>query len=204
MPAPRKPSRVKLRKRPRQARAQETVDAILEGAARILETHGFPGYTTNAIARAAGVSIGSLYQYFPGKDAITAALLARETSLLLAQIRDTKHAASFDAALREIVYACVIHQIRRPVLARLLDIEEARLPLARQNAEVLHTAHQTFRDLLERPDAPRSLEGPAEADMLAIIKGMVDAAGERGERHIAPLVRRVLRALNGYLGIAAD
>ncbi|MBR8500820.1 TetR/AcrR family transcriptional regulator, partial [Burkholderia cenocepacia] len=60
-------SRIPLspRKAPRQRRSVATVDAIVEAAARILERDGFDGYTTNAVAALAGVSIGSLYQYFP-------------------------------------------------------------------------------------------------------------------------------------------
>ncbi|MDJ0930165.1 TetR/AcrR family transcriptional regulator [Breoghania sp.] len=66
------------RKIPIQARARATVDAILEATARILQ--GGDGWTlsTNAIARRAGVNIGSLYQYFPDKNAILVALARRE------------------------------------------------------------------------------------------------------------------------------
>ena len=60
---------------PGQARSQETVNIILEASARILESDGFRGFNTNAIATKAGVSIGSLYQYFPNKDAIILALI---------------------------------------------------------------------------------------------------------------------------------
>ncbi|WP_454277896.1 TetR/AcrR family transcriptional regulator [Sphingomonas sanguinis] len=63
------------RKTARQGRSAATVDAIVEAAARILEAAGPSGYTTNAIAQRAGVSVGSLYQYFPNKDAITRALI---------------------------------------------------------------------------------------------------------------------------------
>ena len=52
----------------------------MEAAARILEERGLEGYTTNAVAERAGFSIGSLYQYFPNKDAITIALIQRETA----------------------------------------------------------------------------------------------------------------------------
>ncbi len=58
------------RKRPRQARSFATFEAILEAAARILESLGFAGFNTNAVAELAGVSIGSLYQYFPSKEAL--------------------------------------------------------------------------------------------------------------------------------------
>jgi AcrR family transcriptional regulator len=63
------------RKRPRQARSKATVDTIMTATARVLVRHGFDGLTTNAVAEAAGVSIGSLYQYFPNKEALVAALI---------------------------------------------------------------------------------------------------------------------------------
>ena len=63
------------RKRPRQHRSKATVDSILEATARVLKKDGFDGLTTNAVAEAAGVSIGSLYQYFPNKEALVAAMV---------------------------------------------------------------------------------------------------------------------------------
>jgi AcrR family transcriptional regulator len=68
----------RVRRRPRQRRGVVTVDAILTAAAHVLESRGLEGTNTNRIAEAAGVSIGSLYQYFPDKQAVMAALLARE------------------------------------------------------------------------------------------------------------------------------
>lgn len=65
------------RKRPRQRRSVETVDRILAAAARIFDERGYHGTTTNHVAEAAGVSIGSLYQYFPNKDALLVALAER-------------------------------------------------------------------------------------------------------------------------------
>lgn len=61
---------LKPRKEPGQDRSRATVDAILEAAARVLIEKGYAGATTNHIAETAGVSIGSLYQYFPNKEAI--------------------------------------------------------------------------------------------------------------------------------------
>jgi len=63
------------RRRPRQARAQATVDAIIQATARVLIEDGYDRASTNRIAQAAGVSIGSLYQYFPSKEALVAALV---------------------------------------------------------------------------------------------------------------------------------
>ncbi|MEV0474015.1 TetR/AcrR family transcriptional regulator [Streptomyces prunicolor] len=72
------------RKRPRQQRSQETYDAILEAAAQLFEALGYTGATTNKIADRAGVSIGSLYQYFPNKDALLYALGERHVRALAA------------------------------------------------------------------------------------------------------------------------
>ncbi len=65
------------RKTPVQQRSRRTVDEILGAAARILVEDGYSAMTTNDVAAAAGVSIGSLYQYFPNKDALLRALVER-------------------------------------------------------------------------------------------------------------------------------
>lgn len=75
-----------LRKQPRQERAQATVERILDAGARILIAYGYDGASTNRIAQAAGLSPGSLYQYFPNKDAIVTGVLDRLTAELGAKI----------------------------------------------------------------------------------------------------------------------
>src|SRR5580700_3154791 len=65
------------RKSPRQARSEATVDAVLEATARVLVKVGYDRASTNRIAAEAGVSVGSLYQYFPSKEALVAALVDR-------------------------------------------------------------------------------------------------------------------------------
>jgi AcrR family transcriptional regulator len=65
------------RKAPTQQRARETIDCILQATGRVLIEEGFDGASTNRIAAAAGVSVGSLYQYFPSKEALVAALIER-------------------------------------------------------------------------------------------------------------------------------
>lgn len=66
------------RRRAKQARARASVAAILEAAARVLLRHGYAGATTNRIAEVAGVSVGTLYQYFEDKDALFDSLIRRE------------------------------------------------------------------------------------------------------------------------------
>ncbi len=65
------------RRTPVQRRSTATLDAIVEAAAQVFERHGYAAGTTNRIADRAGVSIGTLYQYFPNKDAILVALIER-------------------------------------------------------------------------------------------------------------------------------
>jgi AcrR family transcriptional regulator len=65
------------KKQPRQARAKATMEAILDAAARLLEDEGYEAVSTNRVAERAGVGIGSLYEYFPNKQAVVAAVLAR-------------------------------------------------------------------------------------------------------------------------------
>lgn len=75
-----------MRKRPQQQRSRQMVDNLIEATARIIAKHGLDGTTTPLIAEAAGVSVGSLYQYFDGKEALIAALLdklARDVTQLL-------------------------------------------------------------------------------------------------------------------------
>jgi AcrR family transcriptional regulator len=173
------------------------VEAIVEAAAHILAVDGLTRYTTNVVALRAGVSIGSLYQYFPGKDAVTVALLERETSILLADAAEAERTADVQAGVRGVIRAAVGHQMRRPILARLLDIEEARLPIEPRNAGVAAQGQTVLSGLLARRGHPDA--AMLAGDVLAIIKGMVDAAGQRGETDADRLEQRVIRAVFGYL-----
>ena len=188
------------RKTPAQTRSAATVAAVLEAAARILETQGFDGYTTNAVARRAGVSIGSLYQYFPSKDAITKALIIRETAGLLAEVAAIDAEASGRAGLERLIAVAVAYQLQRPALARLLDLEERRLPVGVEMRSVGAQLTSAFQGCLAAPDMAAMPRTPfAAEDLLAIVKGLVDAAGERRECDSARLLARVSRAVFGYL-----
>jgi len=103
------------RRRPRkqasQERAQHTVNAIVEAAARILERQGHDGFNANAVAELAGVGIGKSYRYFPDRNALLGALVARETALL---VRDAELAGmerSGPTALTKLIVAAVKQQL---------------------------------------------------------------------------------------------
>ena len=198
----------KPRKTPIQARSNATVEAILEAAARILEKDGLDGYTTNAIARRAGVSIGSLYQYFPNKDAITAALVLADSEDMAARMEQTLREYE-GRPVRECIDSLIDnaagHQLDRPVLARLIDIEEQRLGRDPR----LDAAHERIvavvRDVLARSnlDLPFDLETVTQ-DLFGLTRGITDGAGRHGETDLDRLKARVRHAVLSYLGVPAS
>ena len=200
MPDTAQQTRAGPRKAPKQARSQATVQVIVEAAARILEERGHEGFSTNAVAEKAGVSVGSLYQYFPRKDALIGALILRETTDLVASAEVAALCRSGKEALSALIRPCVEHQLRRPALARLLDFEEARLPLDVDTEAVKARFFALTRDALEKPDLPPQPDRDIAArDVVSIIKGMVAAAGEHGDSNAENLASRVRRAVLGYL-----
>jgi len=188
-----------LRKQPVQPRARVTIEQIIEAAATLIEERGLSGYNTNAVAARAGVSIGSLYQYFPGKDAIMAALARRETAALRGDITAARLDAGSREALIRLIDAAVRHQLRRPVLARVIDLEEERL--ARDGGDTVASAlRDAVIGALGRPGMRRLAQPVVAADdLIGIVTGMIDAAAMRGERDAAALARRVRAAAFGYL-----
>ena len=94
------------RKHASQARSRATVDALVEATARILIREGFDRASTNRIAEVAGVSIGSLYQYFLGKEALVAAVIDRHNQNVMQVVR---------AALTEVAAQPIKQAVRRMV-----------------------------------------------------------------------------------------
>ena len=111
---------VSKRRTPKQARATDTIETILEAAARILERDGIAGLTTNRIAERAGISIGTLYGYFPNKQSILLTMGRR----LLAQCLTAIHAAidrsvSGPEAIRAAVHAVLELRSQRREMRRV-------------------------------------------------------------------------------------
>lgn len=96
-----------VRKEPVQARARATVDAILQAAAHILVRDGHDALTTNRVAERAGVSIGSLYQYFPNKEALVAALSKKHLDDIEATIEAALAASGRGLAFPDLVRSLI-------------------------------------------------------------------------------------------------
>ncbi|GAA2112083.1 TetR/AcrR family transcriptional regulator [Actinomadura alba] len=121
------------RKRPRQQRSRETVAAILEAAAQLFQRQGHAATTTNQIAERAGVSIGSLYQYFPNKDALLVELADHHLNAAAEQIalvftRAAEQRPALDRLLADLVRCVAALHTDRPDLHRLLFEEAPRTP----------------------------------------------------------------------------
>ena len=188
------------RKAPRQARAQATYDAVLEAAARILETDGLGALNTNAVAARAGISVGSLYQYFPSKGAVLSELLLRERQGFCADmetVRTASDSLEIGEAVRAFLAAAVAPQLERPALSRALEYVEAVLPLDAQT----QATNEEIAAILTRFLRGRGVARPdlAARDIAAMTRGLIDAAGLAGETDEADLIERVYPAIMGYL-----
>jgi AcrR family transcriptional regulator len=114
------------RRKPTQRRARQTVDAILDAVVRVLKREGFGAVTTNRVAEVAGVSIGSVYQYFPDKGAIFVALHQRHIEEIdrVVQVTLVEHAASsLDVLMTAMIEAMIEAHRSDPELYELLFTE---------------------------------------------------------------------------------
>lgn len=193
-------NRLHARKRPLQRRSAATVSVILEAAARILEQQGLAGFNTNLVAQRAGVSIGSLYQYFPGKEALLAALIRDARSDLLASVQQVCALSGvLETQLQALIRAAVAHQLQRPQLMRHLEYAELMLPLDQETTALNQALQQAVQDLLLTHGTPNATT--AAQDLIALSRGMIDSAGLAGETDAAALEQRVWRAVRGYLSV---
>jgi AcrR family transcriptional regulator len=134
------------RRRPSQQRSQLTFDALVEAAAQVFERHGYAAGTTNRIAERAGVSIGTLYQYFDDKDAVLTAVFDRHfaegaatVAPALAKLRDDPPPEP-EPLLHGILEAMVALHAREPNLHRLLFEEAPLAPKLRRQIVELEDA----------------------------------------------------------------
>ena len=133
------------RKSASQERSRATVQALLDATARVLTKEGYDRASTNRIAATAGVSVGSLYQYFPNKEALVAALVARHNRDMLDLLREAlKEVASLDlaTAIAKLVRAAVDAHRVDPALHRVFD---EQVPRMGQLAKIEALQGETFR-----------------------------------------------------------
>jgi AcrR family transcriptional regulator len=142
----------KPRKNATQERSRATVDALIEATARILVKEGFDKASTNRIAETAGVSVGSLYQYFPSKEALVAAVIDRHHQELMHVMRGALAQVAtlpIEQGVRKLVAAAIEAHRVDPKLHRVLAEQLPRTGKL-ESVEVFNReAHALFRDYLE-------------------------------------------------------
>ena len=139
------------RKRPRQQRSKDTVDAILDATTRVLKHGGFDGLTTNAVAEKAGVSIGSVYQYFPNKEAMVSALIERHIDQMNAAILDELARVAMlpmAEAARAVIELTISAHAIDPALHRVLTEQVPRIGKLAKLRELDNIIHRMVAGLL--------------------------------------------------------
>ncbi|HEY1709763.1 MAG TPA: helix-turn-helix domain-containing protein [Rhizomicrobium sp.] len=134
------------RRAPKQARAKATIDAILEATAQILEKQGEKVFTTNHVAERAGVSIGSLYQYFPDKRAILREMAKRETDALREAASRMPAKDRDEQYVHRLIGAFAGRPHLRRVVVKSLTADVADMPMEKIGADVDRAAHQLEPD----------------------------------------------------------
>ncbi|TIQ35196.1 MAG: TetR/AcrR family transcriptional regulator [Mesorhizobium sp.] len=190
---------ISTRKQPKQARATELVAAILQAAAQVLASEGAQRFTTTRVAEKAGVSVGSLYQYFPNKAALLFRLQSdewRQTTDLLCGILEDVEKPPLER-IRVLVHAFIRS-----------ECEEAPLRVA------LNDAAPLYRDAPEVQEAKASADRTVEDFMRAALPAASDAVRTRaGELIITTLAavgpdfsasRRTSAEIEAYSDALAD
>jgi AcrR family transcriptional regulator len=169
----RRSARISSRKQPKQARSTGLVIAILEAAVQVLAKEGAQRFTTARVAEKAGVSIGSLYQYFPNKAAILFRLQSDEWRQTTAMLRG------------------ILEEIERPPLQRLRKLVHAFVRSECDEAEIrvaLNDAAPLYRDA---PEA-RAARASGERTVQAFMREVLPKASEATRAMAGDLIKTTL------------
>ncbi|MGQ4813217.1 TetR/AcrR family transcriptional regulator [Agrobacterium vitis] len=192
-----------MRKRPVQARSKATVDAIIEAAARILSDHGWAGFTTNKIAEAAGVSVGSYYQYFPDKHSLIDSIRDRHLEDCRTVLKSVlEQGLTLPRFVEELVDGVIAIHSTHPGLHRVL-LDEApvsetfRDPASAFEKEYLgyySAAVTTYRS--GKNDIDNQTAGIVLSDA---VDGIVHNAARRGTLQTVDVRNELVRIIQSYL-----
>jgi AcrR family transcriptional regulator len=199
------------RKRPRQERSRATVDTVLAATARVLVERGFDGLTTNAVAEEAGVSIGSLYQYFPNKEALVAALIEKHVedmnAAILSELVRVAQLPMAEAVRAVIELTIEAHAIE-PELHRVLTEQVPRVGRLSKLRELDAICHRMVAGLLAARKNELAITDPDTAAFVLVAS--IEAITHRAalfapERLRDPrLIDEACALVTRYLGVAEN
>lgn len=199
----------KPRKNASQDRSRATVDALIEATARVLVKDGFDKASTNRIADSAGVSIGSLYQYFPSKEALVVAVIERHNEESMRLVRSSLAdvaALPIEQAIRKIVAVAIEAHRLDPKLHRVLTEQIPRTGRL-ENVEVFNRENYAlFLAYLESLGGKLSVKDPELAAFVCVtsIEALAHNAVLRGDETLwgdeaKVLIDEASRLIVGYL-----
>jgi AcrR family transcriptional regulator len=172
---------VPMRKKPAQARSEQTVDTIIEATAQVLEREGEAALTTNRLAERAGFSIGTLYQYFPNKDSILRLLADRERErverAVAAAVRDPD-AAGLEPVMRAIIEIAIGSFGNRVQLRRFLLLRFFKSDLVASVGQTIDTIGRLIAEAVARHGGleMRPLDGARAYVLTRAITGTIRGA----------------------------
>ncbi|MBL8954916.1 MAG: TetR family transcriptional regulator [Myxococcaceae bacterium] len=197
------------RKLPVQKRSRAMVDSLLEATTRILVRDGWDGLSTNQVAKLAGVSVGSLYQYFPSKEALVKAVLEQWGQRLMADMMALaasfeREGASLDDAVKAVVKASLDLCRVDPVLQRALAQNVPRLGVRDEYENLNRRLVELLANWLSEHEELLGVDDPAMAAhvVVHVLDGLTENAllyrpelvhSARFQRHLERLVGNYLR-----------
>jgi AcrR family transcriptional regulator len=205
---------IKPRKRASQERSRATVAALVEATARILVREGFDKASTNRIAEVAGVSVGSLYQYFPGKEALVAAVVEKHNRDIMDAVGDALaelNSLPLEQAVRRLVAVAVAGHRVDPDLHCVLAEQIPRPAASEEGAGVTGDARERFRAYLEARADELGVEDVGLAAFMCATT--IEALAHNAVLHhseafpgdaIEPLIEETTRMIVGYLKNGAN
>lgn len=202
---------VKPRKLPRQARARATVDAIVEATAQVLLEDGYDRFTTARAAERAGVSVGSLYQYFPNKAALVAAVIDRCCKNFLAAFEEAlagKRRTALAECVDAIVDVTLVSHHLTPELHRIVLELAPRIGVENKAEEVSRMAAQAIEGVLarHREEIAPDIDIAVAADMIeTLLEAIAHRAVQAHPAHLNgdPHAREATRLILSYLTVSA-
>ncbi|MEJ2119757.1 MAG: TetR/AcrR family transcriptional regulator [Alphaproteobacteria bacterium] len=174
-------SPTKPRKAPQQERSKATVEAILEAAAQVLVELRYARMTTAKVAARAGVSVGSLYQYFPSKDALIGALLARKFARIEPVMREMiarSEGQPMEARVRTIITATIADKAENPALNTALAEQMPKIDGIDYKAAMSEAAVASIRGVLEQHSGEIAVDDLDLAAFMTVhaVEGVIGAA----------------------------
>ncbi|QFT33431.1 HTH-type transcriptional repressor Bm3R1 [Labrenzia sp. THAF82] len=195
------------RRQPKQLRSRMMVETTVEAARQIFAEHGFEAATTNQIADRAGISIGSLYQYFPNKDSLILAVHKKHHEEVLAVVKGAMDRCQFmplKDAIRQIIVANLDMHMKTPRLHAEFDAWiPARSKLVDQDGFQSEMAQIVLNFLSQRPDVQQGDQlKPAVVVIMNMVRSVLHAAvgsvsdGESREKMLDHLCAGIYGSLN--------